>query len=110
MLPVWVKVERKGNQFNGYYATDAAGSAWTPMAWNPQTITMASTVYIGLAVTSHTAATDTTDIVCGARFSSVSTQGNVTGSWQLADLGITQPTAAIPRRRSTWRYRTVPGR
>ena len=62
------------------------------MAGNPQTITMASTVYIGLAVTSHTTATDVTDIVCGARFSSVSTQGNVTGSWQLADLGVTQPT------------------
>jgi len=86
--PVWVKVERKGNQFNGYYATDAAGSAWTPMAWNPQTITMTSTVYIGLAVTSHAA-----NVACGARFSSVSTQGNVTGSWELADLLVTQPTS-----------------
>jgi hypothetical protein len=90
--PVWVKVERKGNQFNGYYATDTAGTAWTPIIWNPQTIQMASTVYIGLAVTSHTAATDVTDVVCGARYSSVSTQGNVSGSWQLADLSITQPT------------------
>jgi hypothetical protein len=33
-----------------------------------------------------------TDIVCGARFSSVSTQGNVTGTWELADLSVTQPT------------------
>jgi hypothetical protein len=85
--PVWIKVERKGNQFYGYYATDSAGNAWTPIIWNPQTITMASTVYIGLAVTSHAA-----NVVCGARFSSVSTQGNVTGMWLLADLGVTQPT------------------
>jgi hypothetical protein len=91
--PVWLKIERKGNQFFAYYSTETGNpTTWTPVTGNPQTITMASTVYIGLAVTSHTAATDTTDIVCGARFSSISTQGNVTGSWLLADLGITQPT------------------
>jgi len=88
-VPVWVKMERKGNQFNGYYATDAAGTAWTPMAWNPQTITMTADVYIGLAVTSHAAG-----VVCGARFSSVSTTGKVTGVWQQADIGIAQSTVA----------------
>jgi hypothetical protein len=85
--PVWVKLERTGNQFNGYYATDEAGTTWTPMAWNPQTITMSGNVYIGLAVTSHAA-----NVVCGARFSSVSTTGNVTGDWLSVDLGVTQST------------------
>jgi hypothetical protein len=85
--PVWVKVERKGSQFNGYYATDAAGTAWKAMAWNPQTITMANNVYIGLAVTSHVANT-----VCGARYSSVSTTGTVTGAWQTFDMGVAQST------------------
>jgi hypothetical protein len=85
--PAWVRVERKGNQFNGYYATDVAGSAWKPMAWNPQTITMAATVTVGLAVTSHSAGR-----VCGAHFSSVSTAGNVSGTWQTADWGVAQPT------------------
>jgi hypothetical protein len=51
--PVWIRLERKGNQFRGYYATDGRGTAWTAMAWNPQTIPMPGTVYIGLAVTSH---------------------------------------------------------
>jgi hypothetical protein len=83
--PVWIKLERKGDQLNGYYSTDAANPVWTPMAWNPQTITMSGNVYIGLAVTSHV-----TGVVCGARFSSVSTEGAVTGDWQLADLGVAQ--------------------
>jgi hypothetical protein len=85
--PVWVRLDRKGNQFNGYYATDAAGTAWKPFVWNPQTITMATNVYIGLAVTSHAAGQ-----VCGARFFSVSTTGKVSGAWQTADLGLAQPT------------------
>jgi hypothetical protein len=86
--PVWVKVERKGSQFNGYYATDAAGKEWKAMAWNPQTLTMGANVYIGLAVTSHAAGA-----VCAGRFSSVSTTGNVTGAWQTLDMGVVQPLA-----------------
>ena len=50
--PVWVKLERTGGNFSGFYSTD--GVKWTAMAWNPQAINMiAPTVYIGLAVTSH---------------------------------------------------------
>jgi hypothetical protein len=85
--PVWVKLERKGNLFNGYYATDAAGTAWKAMAFNPQTITMAANVYVGLAVTSHAAGA-----VCGGRFSSVATTGSVSGAWQTQDMGVAQPT------------------
>jgi len=81
--PVWVKVERTGNEFRAYYSAD--GQAWTPMSGNPQTIPMGTSVYIGLAVTSHV-----TGVVCGARFSGVSTTGAVTGSWQSADLGVAQ--------------------
>jgi hypothetical protein len=85
--PVWVKVERKGNQFNGYYATEAANPVWKPMLFNPQTIPMASNVYIGLAVTSHAAG-----VPCGARFTSVATTGSVSGGWQTQDWGVSQPT------------------
>ena len=82
--PVWVKVERIGSTFNGYYSTD--GVKWTAMSWNPQTISMtATTVYVGLAVTGH-AATETTT----ASFSNVATTGNVTGSWQSQSIGLTQ--------------------
>ncbi|MCU0915631.1 MAG: discoidin domain-containing protein, partial [Planctomycetes bacterium] len=50
--PVWVKMERTGNNFSGSYSTD--GVKWTAMSWNPQAINMAaSPVYIGLCATSH---------------------------------------------------------
>ncbi|MCU0916459.1 MAG: discoidin domain-containing protein, partial [Planctomycetes bacterium] len=50
--PVWVKMERAGNNFSGSYSTD--GVKWTAMSWNPQAINMAaSPVYIGLCATSH---------------------------------------------------------
>jgi len=72
--PVWIKLERKGNQFHGYYATDGGGTAWAAMAWAPQTIPMAKTVYIGLAVTSHAKGT-----LCEAKFAGVSVSGREGG-------------------------------
>ena len=101
--PVWVKLERSGNAFNGYYSTD--GVTWTAMSWNPQTINMvAPTVYIGLAVTSHNVNAPTT-----ASFSGIATTGGVSGP--VADRRdrrrIIRPTA---RRRCTSRWRTMPAR
>ncbi|MDH7598747.1 MAG: discoidin domain-containing protein [Sedimentisphaerales bacterium] len=86
-VPVWIKLERKSNLFYGYYSTD--GTNWTAMAWNPQTIQMPLDVYIGIAITSHVA-----NVVCGAKLTSISTTGNITGSWQSADLGVAQPLEA----------------
>ena len=85
--PVWVKIERVGNTFNGYYSTD--GANWTLMVWSPQTIAMGSDVTIGLALTSHDSAIST-----GAAFSGIATTGGVSGSWQTAEIGVAQPTAA----------------
>jgi len=89
--PAWIKIERKGDQFNGYYATDAAGTVWKPMVWNPQTITMGTDVYIGLAVTSHAAGA-----VTQAEFSNIATAGKVTGEWQSVSLGVEQPAGNVP--------------
>jgi hypothetical protein len=83
-VPVWVKVERSGDEFNGYYSTD--GATWTAMSWNPQTISMVSSAYIGLAVTSHAA-----NVSCTAEFSWITTSGGVSGSWQTAEIGVAQP-------------------
>jgi hypothetical protein len=93
-LPCWVKVQRQGNLFTGYYSTD--GINWiqqpdnentgTNRSPNPQTIEMASTVHVGLALTSHTA-----DKITTATFSSVATTGTVRGPWQTADVGVPQP-------------------
>jgi len=55
--PYWVKIERKGNAFSGYISPD--GQTWTQLG-TAQTIAMTDPVYIGLAVTSHDAATQRT--------------------------------------------------
>jgi hypothetical protein len=51
-----------------------------------QTITMTGPVLIGLALCSHDAA-----IATGAEFSNISFTGNVSGAWQVAEIGATQP-------------------
>jgi hypothetical protein len=81
--PVWIKLERSGTTFNGFYSTD--GAKWTAMSWNPQTINMSGTVYIGLCVTSHMAG-----VGCTAQFSNASTAG-VSGAWQFSEIGIDHP-------------------
>jgi len=82
--PYWVKLERSGNEFSGFYSAD--GSSWTPMSWNPQIISMLGSIHIGLAVTSHNAGNPTL-----AEFSAVTTTGNVTGAWEVATIGVAQP-------------------
>ena len=79
--PVWVKMERIGSTFNAFYSTD--GVKWTAMSWNPQTINMVGTVYIGLVVTSHNVNVATTAV-----FSNASTGGGASGTWQFAEIGI----------------------
>jgi hypothetical protein len=90
-IPTWVKLERRGDQFYGYYATGETPTTWAPMIWNPQTITMTGTVGIGLAVTSHAAGA-----VTQAEFSGVEVTGDVTGSWQSVSLGVDQPVGNLP--------------
>jgi parallel beta-helix repeat protein len=93
-LPFWVKLQRQGNRFTGYYSRD--GVNWVPQSDteytgsdaspNPQTISMPARVYVGLALTSHVSGTAAT-----ATFSGVRTTGSVTGSWQVADIGADHP-------------------
>jgi regulation of enolase protein 1 (concanavalin A-like superfamily) len=47
--PMWVKLERRGNSLSAYQSAD--GSTWTPVG--SDTVSLGSTVYVGLAVTSH---------------------------------------------------------
>ena len=95
-----MKVERKGGNFTGYWSQD--GKNWTicqpdstdiaSNSTNPVPIRMTGDVYIGLAVTSHNASLTTI-----AEFSDVSFTGAVTGPWQVAAIGVAQPSnAAAP--------------
>ena len=47
--PGWVRLVRAGSRLTGYYSLD--GGTWTQLG--SDTIAMASTVYVGLAVTNH---------------------------------------------------------
>jgi hypothetical protein len=85
--PHWIKMERIGSIFNAYDSNDPATDPWHPLAWNPQTITMATDVYIGLALTSHNV-----NVMCEAEFSDVATTGSVTDPWQEQVIG----TALMP--------------
>ena len=64
MLPSWIKLTRGGNVFNMYGSSD--GVSWTQLGTS-QTVTMAQSVYIGLAVSNRTTASLAT-----ATFDSVS--------------------------------------
>jgi hypothetical protein len=81
-VPYWVKLERDiAGNFRGSYS--ANGTTWTAMSWNPQNISMSSSVYVGLAVTSHNAAA-----VCEATFSNVTITGTAGQQWAHQDIGI----------------------
>jgi regulation of enolase protein 1 (concanavalin A-like superfamily) len=84
VAPRWVKLTRTGNVFTAQQSAD--GVTWVNVTFTaPVNISMASNVLIGLAVTSHNASTLT-----AAEFSNLSMSGNVTGQWQIAEIGATQ--------------------
>ena len=85
VAPHWVKLTRTGSVFTAQQSAD--GVTWTDITFaSPVNISMADSVLIGLAVTSHNAA-----VATAAEFSNLSTTGNVTGQWQVAEIGAEQP-------------------
>jgi hypothetical protein len=84
VAPYWLRVTRTGNVFKEELSPD--GKTWTQQGTDT-TVTMATSVYIGMAVTSHDATLTTV-----AEFSNVSTAGAVTGSWQDMAIGATMAT------------------
>ncbi|MFH6993883.1 family 16 glycosylhydrolase [Flavobacterium sp. FlaQc-48] len=57
--PKWIRITRSGNVFTSYSSDN--GTTWTPIG-TPKTIAMASTIYVGMAVTSHANGTLATGI------------------------------------------------
>jgi len=82
-MPHWVKLERDAaGNFTASHSTN--GSSWTAIQSSiPQNIQMASSVYIGLALTSHDASA-----TCEAKFSDVTVTGTVGPQWVSQDIGI----------------------
>ncbi len=81
--PYWVRVSRDGNTITGYTSPD--GQDWTPRG-DPVTLTMTDPVLIGLALTSHNINQATS-----AEFSNVTFTGNVSATWEVAEIGVAQP-------------------
>ncbi|MHC4353857.1 MAG: LamG domain-containing protein [Planctomycetota bacterium] len=81
--PHWVKLERDiAGNFTASHSTN--GSNWVPVGNAlPERVLMDTSVYVGLALTSHNASA-----TCEAVFSNVTTTGNVTGVWTSRDIGI----------------------
>jgi hypothetical protein len=52
-LPVWLRLNRTGNVFTGYWAKDNNGVAGTWNQMGQHTTNMPTTVYVGLALTAH---------------------------------------------------------
>jgi len=92
--PYWVRLTRTGDSLKAERSAD--GITWVSITANAAastlTISMASDVYIGLALVSNNAGASPTS----AQFANVSTTGNVTGSWQTADIGGGQRTSNDP--------------
>lgn len=90
-VPYWVRVQRSGSTFTSFVSTN--GTSWTQIG--SQTISMGSSVYVGLAVTSHNDA-----VLATATFTNVSlstTPGNLppdanAGADQTLNAGTTSAT------------------
>jgi hypothetical protein len=90
VAPYWVKLTRTGDVLKAEISAD--GKTWTPATADATassaTVTMAGNIYIGLCVTSHNS---NAKIVTTGVFSNISTSANVTGQWQMAEIGIDSP-------------------
>jgi regulation of enolase protein 1 (concanavalin A-like superfamily) len=96
--PVWVKLERVGTTFSGYYSAD--GATWIRLG--TETIQMAATVHIGLALTSH----DNTQLAT-ATFDNVSVTAGppAAGPWKNNDIGATGLPGGASESTGTWTVR-----
>jgi regulation of enolase protein 1 (concanavalin A-like superfamily) len=80
--PGWVRLVREGNLFSGYTSTD--GTTWALV--EADTVAMASTVYVGVALTSHDTAQRAT-----ATFTNLTARTPTTGTNQPPTVTITGP-------------------
>jgi regulation of enolase protein 1 (concanavalin A-like superfamily) len=85
-LPMWLKLRRTGNQFTMYRS--ANGTDWLQVA--QQTVTMASTARVGLAVASDGKRRST------ARFSLTSLTATLPTDWDAIDIGSNAGGATYP--------------
>jgi hypothetical protein len=81
-VPIWLRLDRVGNNFTGYWAMDAGGRPGTWQLMTTHTTVMPATVLVGLALTSHSNGNMAT-----ATFDHVSVTGNPPAVGRLTDGG-----------------------
>lgn len=80
--PYWVRIQRSGSSFTSYVSSN--GTSWTQIG--SETISMGSTVYVGLAVTSHNNSATSTATFANVSISSGGGGGtNITVDGSLSD-------------------------
>jgi alpha-tubulin suppressor-like RCC1 family protein/regulation of enolase protein 1 (concanavalin A-like superfamily) len=89
--PVWLKLVRNGNTFTGYRSSD--GVTWTQVS--SQSVTMATNVLVGLAVTSKA-----NTVLCTSNFSNV----EVIQPWLNQDLGTVGSAGSLDYQANTGTY------
>ncbi|MCV2484517.1 family 16 glycosylhydrolase [Flavobacterium sp. SH_e] len=72
--PKWIRLVRSGNVFTSYSSDN--GTTWTQIG-TPRTISMASTIYVGMAVTSHANGTLTTGVFSDVTVRNITPNPNV---------------------------------
>jgi hypothetical protein len=90
---VWVRLVRQGNVFTGYYGTD--GTNWTQSG--QITIALPTTIYVGLAVASHSTTQTTTAQLRGFSLIGVTVLPTLTPAEQVAADRVTLKTAQTDR-------------
>jgi len=91
--PLWLKLTRTGNSFSGFYSTN--GTTWIQIG-TAQTVAMASTAQVGMAVTSHDVA-----LLGTATFSNVVITGLPEG-YSDSDIGTPGMAGGASYDGSTW--------
>jgi regulation of enolase protein 1 (concanavalin A-like superfamily) len=82
--PVWLKLERRGSTLRAYRSAD--GVTWTTIG--SEVISMASTVYVGLAVNSRNVYSTTEAVFSNVRVTPVSpAPGTLPSGWSSLDIG-----------------------
>ncbi|MHC4521201.1 MAG: DUF1349 domain-containing protein, partial [Planctomycetota bacterium] len=82
--PYYARIVRAGNTFTGYLSAD--GENWEQQGDSSVDVAMTDPVLIGLALTSHNV-----DQATSAAFADISFTGNVSATWEVAEIGAAQP-------------------
>jgi regulation of enolase protein 1 (concanavalin A-like superfamily) len=100
--PIWLRVQRQGNSFTASRSAD--GTNWTQIG--TATVTMGSSVYVGLALTSHNPST-----LASSTYQNVSVTGGTGGGgalpsgWSAGDIGSPGVAGAATYSSSTYTLR-----